>query len=174
MRLVYDNATKKTYNSPGVETTVKDFGDPSTVEYLDSSRLSITSYFSAISDALVKNFKYVRGVNIRGAPYDWRKAPDELDDFYKNLTRLVEETYYLNNGTKVMLVAHSMGNPVTLYWLNNYVNLAWKQKFIRNFVSLSAVWGGQWIYYLLIKSLLIKNIQLKRSRKNMAFDGFWG
>jgi len=24
------------------------------------------------------------------APYDWRKAPDELDEFYKNLTKLVE------------------------------------------------------------------------------------
>ena len=148
MILNYNSTTKKNSDTPGVFTTIKDFGDPSTVEYLDSSRLSITSYFSNIADSLVKNFQYVKGVNIRGAPYDWRRAPDELDEFYKNFTNLVEETYYMNNGTKVILVAHSMGNPVTLYWLNNYVNLAWKQKFIRYFVCLSGVWGGQWFLSL--------------------------
>jgi lysophospholipase-3 len=42
-----------------------------------------------------------------------------------------------------MLIAHSMGNPVTLYWLNNYVNdQTWKDKYIRYFVSLSPPWGG--------------------------------
>ena len=41
-----------------------------------------------------------------------------------------------------MLIAHSMGNPVTLYWLNNLVNQAWKDKYVKSFVSLAAVWGG--------------------------------
>ena len=35
-----------------------------------------------------------------------------------------------------------MGNPVTLYFLTNYVTQEWKDKFIRIFVSLSGVWGG--------------------------------
>jgi lysophospholipase-3 len=41
-----------------------------------------------------------------------------------------------------MLIAHSMGNPVSLYWLNNLVTLEWKAKYIRSFVSLAGVWGG--------------------------------
>jgi lysophospholipase III len=92
--------------------------------------------------ALVSQFGYTRGVNIRGAPYDWRRAPNELDLFFKNLTTLVEETYTLNNNTQVMLVAHSMGNPISVYWLNNYVNQEWKDKYIRMLVSVSGVWGG--------------------------------
>jgi len=36
------------------------------------------SYFNPIVDFLVKNFTYVRGQNIRGAPYDFRKAPSEF------------------------------------------------------------------------------------------------
>ena len=87
--------------------------------------------------------RYVRGVNVRGAPYDWRKAPNELGEFYVNLTQLVEDTYYLNNGTRVVFIAHSMGNPVTLYWLNNIVTPEWKKKFIKSFVSLAGVWGGK-------------------------------
>lgn len=142
MRLRYDNKTKLTFNAEGVNITTKDFGASDTVEYLDSSRLSVTSYFAQIADAFVTKYKYVKGVNIRGAPYDWRKAPNEHDEFFRNMTKLVEETYYANNNTRVMLVAHSMGNPMTLYWLNNYVNQEWKDKFIRYFVSLSAVWGG--------------------------------
>ena len=142
MRLFYDNKTRTTNNGQGVDIDIKNFGDSSTVEYLDDSKLSVTSYFAQIADALVKKLNYKRGLNVRGAPYDWRKAPDELDFFFRNLTNLVEETYYANNNTKCMIVAHSMGNPMTLYWLNNYVSQEWKDKFIRYFVSLSAPWGG--------------------------------
>lgn len=142
IRLVFDNQTKTTTNRDGVDIMVKDFGLTDTVEYLDDSRYSVTQYFGAIADALVKKFDYIRGVNIRGAPYDWRKAPNELGEFYKNFTKLIEDTYEMNNQTKVMLIAHSMGNPVTLYWLNNFVSQQWKDKYIRTFVSLAGVWGG--------------------------------
>jgi lysophospholipase-3 len=142
IRLVYDNKTKRNYDSPGVDVKIKDFGQTQSVEYLDDNRYSVTSYFGPIVDNLVKKFNYKRGLNIMGAPYDWRKAPDELDEFYQNFTKLIEDTYYVNNGTPVMIIAHSMGNPVTLYFLNNYVTQQWKDKYIRIFVSLSGVWGG--------------------------------
>jgi len=129
-------------NSDGVDILIKDFGFTDPVEYIDSSKLSISTYFGLIVNALVTKAKYVRNVNIRGAPYDWRKAPDELDVFYQNLTKLVEETYEMNNQTKIMLVAHSMGNPISLYWMNHYVNQEWKDKYLRYFVSLSPPWGG--------------------------------
>ena len=142
IRLVYDNKTKKNFNSPGVDVKIKDFGNTDTVEYLDTDRLSATAYFGPIVDNLVKKLNYKRGLNIMGAPYDWRKAPDELDEFYQNFTKLIEDTYYVNNGTPVVIIAHSMGNPVTLYFFNNYVTQEWKDKFVKKFVSLSGVWGG--------------------------------
>ncbi len=143
LRLVYNNKTKLTENSPGVETLVDKFGMTDTVEFLDSSKYSITTYFGLIAEALVKNAGYTRNLNLKGAPYDWRKAPNELHIFYGNLTTLVESTYYENNCIQVMFVAHSMGNPVLLYWLNHYVNTSWKNKYIRSFVSLAGVWGGR-------------------------------
>lgn len=97
IRLVYDNETKRTYNREGVDIAVHGFGQTDTVEFLDSSRYSITQYFGAITSALVKKYDYVRGLNVRGAPYDWRKAPDELNEYYSNLTILVEQTYEMNN-----------------------------------------------------------------------------
>ena len=36
-----------------------------------------------------------------------------------------------------------MGNPVSLYWLNNYVDQKWKDTYIRYFVSVSPPWGGK-------------------------------
>jgi len=187
LRLVYNNKTKMTENSPGVDILIKNFGLTDSVEYIDSSKLSITTYFGAIADALVKNAGYVRGLNLKGAPYDWRKAPNELHEFFMNLTKLVEETYYQNKGLKVILVAHSMGNPVLLYWLNNYVHLAWKEKFIKNFVSLAGVWGGAAKPVRLMSSgdnldiLVVKPLTARpyqRSATSTAFlmpsSKFWG
>ena len=61
MRLVFDNKTNRTYDSPGVDVRTKYFGDTGSVEYLDTTRLSATVYFGAIVDALVKKYNYVRG-----------------------------------------------------------------------------------------------------------------
>ena len=68
-------------------------------------------------------------------------VPDELGDYIKSLQALVEETYYTNYNTKVVLIGHSMGNPMTLYLLNNMTKI-WKNKFIQSFISLAGVWGG--------------------------------
>jgi lysophospholipase-3 len=74
IKLVYDNKTKKNFDSPGVDVKIKDFGQTQSVEYLDDDRLSVTSYFGPIVDNLVKKLNYKRGLNIMGAPYDWRKV----------------------------------------------------------------------------------------------------
>ncbi len=82
LRLVYNNKTKLNENSPGVEIQIKDFGQTDTVEYIDSSKLSLSTYFGLIAQAFVTNAGYKRGLNLKGAPYDWRKAPNELVSRY--------------------------------------------------------------------------------------------
>lgn len=74
LKLNYNNQTKETLNSDGVDIRIKGFGQTDTVEYIDSSKLSLSTYFGLIVNALVTKAKYVRGVNVRGAPYDWRKG----------------------------------------------------------------------------------------------------
>jgi len=64
-----------------------------------------------------------------------------LKDFFEKLKNLTEHAYYTNNNQRVVFVAHSMGNPMTLYFLN-HMTTAWKDKFVESFVSLAGVWGG--------------------------------
>lgn len=140
MRLEYNNVTRKTTNSPGVDIRIPGFGNTSTVEWLDPSQLSLTEYFKAVVSTLLTQ-KYERGISVRGAPYDFRKAPNELEDFYTNFKALVEDTYAQNSQQRVVLVAHSMGAPVILYFLNRQPT-AWKDKYVRALVTLAGAWGG--------------------------------
>lgn len=77
MKLIYDNETRTTSNSPGVETRIPYFGDSFPVEWLDPTKASPGAYFKNIGDALV-SLGYVRNTTLRGAPYDFRKAPSKL------------------------------------------------------------------------------------------------
>lgn len=140
MRLLYDPETRKTHNPPGVSIRVPGFGNTSTVEYVDPSQVSLAGYFNVLVAEMVK-IGYQRGINIRGAPYDFRKSPLELDDFYKNFKSLVEETYTINGGRKVMIVCHSLGCPTMLYFLNRQ-KFYWKNKYVKSFVTLAGAWGG--------------------------------
>lgn len=76
LRLEYDNATRTTRDAPGVRVRVPGWGAPGPVEWLDPSRDSAGAYFNTIADALVA-VGYRRNVSIRGAPYDFRRAPSE-------------------------------------------------------------------------------------------------
>ena len=69
----YDNKTRKTHDNDGVEIRVPGWGNPKYVEYLDSAEDTTGLYFGKIADKLVRT-GYVRGRNLFGAPYDFRKA----------------------------------------------------------------------------------------------------
>uniref|UniRef100_A0A0B7ADR0 Group XV phospholipase A2 n=1 Tax=Arion vulgaris TaxID=1028688 RepID=A0A0B7ADR0_9EUPU len=138
LRLWYEPITHKTYNTPGVDIKVPGFGYTSSIEFLDRSK--IMHYFYTIVQDLV-SIGYSRGVSVRGAPYDFRKAPNELGDYFAQLKDLVEDTYRQNNNTKVVVIGHSMGSPVFLYFLNHQ-SQSWKDRFIQSYISLAGVWGG--------------------------------
>ncbi|KAK2505169.1 hypothetical protein MC885_005813 [Smutsia gigantea] len=100
---------------------------------------SIGSYFYTMVQSLV-SWGYTRGKDVRGAPYDWRRAPNENGPYFLALQAMIEELYQLYGGP-VVLVAHSMGNMYVLYFLQQRPQ-AWKNKYIRDFVALGAPWGG--------------------------------
>ncbi|XP_032529637.2 phospholipase A2 group XV-like [Danaus plexippus] len=140
VRLEYNNVTRKTNNPQGVEIRVPGWGNPEPVEWLDPSHDSEGAYFNTIGDALVK-MGYVRNVSLRGAPYDFRKAPNENGEFFVKLKTLVEDTYAMNNKTAVTLLVHSMGGAMALQFLQ-LQSQSWKTQHIRRMISLSTPWGG--------------------------------
>ena len=62
--------------------------------------------------------------------------------YYDNFTQLVETMYKDNGNTTVTIVSHSLGSPVTLYFLSNIASQQWKDKYIKAFVPLSGIWKG--------------------------------
>ncbi|KAJ8248819.1 hypothetical protein GJAV_G00228090 [Gymnothorax javanicus] len=139
MRLIYDWKTRRTMAPPGVNVRVPGFGKTYPLEYLDPSKRSVGMYFFMIAQALV-DWGYTRDDDLRGAPYDWRKAPNENKPYFLALQKMIEEMAH-KAGSPVVLIAHSMGNMYTLYFLSQQPQV-WKDRYIKTFISLGAPWGG--------------------------------
>ncbi|XP_068168202.1 phosphatidylcholine-sterol acyltransferase [Antennarius striatus] len=137
IKLVYNRTSRRSYNSPGVQVRVPGFGQTYPIEFLDNARLA--GYFHTMVQHLV-NMGYVRNETVRGAPYDWRLAPNENAEYFMKLQDLVEEMYEQYQ-KPVYLLGHSMGCHYVLYFLNHQPQ-AWKDKYIGGFISLGAPWGG--------------------------------
>ncbi|XP_029951774.1 phosphatidylcholine-sterol acyltransferase [Salarias fasciatus] len=137
IRLVYNRTTRRSSNSPGVEVRVPGFGQTYPIEFLDINKLA--GYFYTMVQHLV-NAGYVRNETVRGAPYDWRLAPNENAKYLQMLQDLVEDMYEQYQ-KPVYLLGHSMGCHYVLYFLNHQPQ-AWKDKYIKGFISLGAPWGG--------------------------------
>ncbi|XP_067929770.1 lysosomal phospholipase A and acyltransferase-like [Watersipora subatra] len=139
LRLVYDPVTKTTANRPGVYTVVPNFGDPVPVEFLDPSRIFVSSYFAPLANAL-RSAGYENNRNLFGTGYDFRKAPNEMQELYANMTALFEHSYDLNQ-KPALVVAHSLGNMVFVHFMSTK-SQSWKDKYVSGYVALSAPLGG--------------------------------
>lgn len=78
LKLIYDNITRTTQNMPGVTIRIPGFGRSEVVEWLDPSitQSLAGAYFKDIANALVAK-GYARNITLRGAPFDFRKAPSK-------------------------------------------------------------------------------------------------
>ena len=64
--------------------------------------------------------------------------------YYRDLKDLIETMYRENDNTKVTIVTHSLGGPVSLYFLTSISDITqeWKDKYINSFIPLSGAWSG--------------------------------
>ncbi len=64
--------------------------------------------------------------------------------FYDNFKELIEKTYERNDETPVAIVAHSMGAPVTHYFLTNYehIDQEWKDKYLKYYIPIAPAFDG--------------------------------
>ena len=91
--------------------------------------------------------------------------------YYSSVKQLIEEMYAESHNTKVTLVVHSMGGPVTLYFLNNVVDQAWKDKYIHAFVPLAGAWsGGNTALQALISGLSFSDLQPDQLQQSGLLD----
>lgn len=81
---------------------------------------------------------YKPGLNLRGAPFDWRLA-ENPNNLYAKLKTLIEEMYEQNGQRKVHLLAHSMGN-IHIAKMLETVTQEWKEKYINSFIAVAGPW----------------------------------
>uniref|UniRef100_A0A8C6GJ82 Phosphatidylcholine-sterol acyltransferase n=2 Tax=Mus TaxID=862507 RepID=A0A8C6GJ82_MUSSI len=165
-RIVYNHSSGRVSNAPGVQIRVPGFGKTESVEYVDDNKLA--GYLHTLVQNLVNN-GYVRDETVRAAPYDWRLAPDQQDDYYKKLAGLVEEMY-ATYGKPVFLIGHSLGCLHVLHFLLRQPQ-SWKDHFIDGFISLGAPWGGSIKAMRILASgdnqgiPILSNIKLKEEQR---------
>ncbi|KAI3413824.1 hypothetical protein GPALN_011305 [Globodera pallida] len=159
MRLDFNTTSGKAKDLAGVNVRVPGFGHTRTVEWLDASKRSPSRYFAPIVSSLIA-WGYRRGVDIAGAPYDWRKTPEELIRYFAKLRSLIEQLFHANGNRKVIVLAHSMGNPLANFFYNKIVDKAWKDTFLLAHISLAGAWGGSAQVVKLFASALFHQLRL--------------
>lgn len=132
---------KNIRNRDGVQTKVNDWGYTDGIDYLDKNKYVIQ--YAKMVKGLAELPGYERGVNIRGAPYDFRYPPNsEVGQRYMTaLKYLVQETYENNNNTRVVVLAHSMGNPYVVNFFRQMTQ-EWKDKYVDSYIAIAGVFGG--------------------------------
>lgn len=141
MKLRYNSTTRTTRNADGVEIRPTNFGALDSVDYLDILHAPYTDYFHTIIATLEKNNGLAPNIDMVAAPFDFRKAPNELDEFFENLTSLIEQHYINNNYNPVTLICHSMGCLNSLYLLNRKTD-NWKDVYVKRLITLGSPWSG--------------------------------
>lgn len=141
MQLHYNPQTHTSSNTEGVEIRPTKFGSLDGVSYLDAAHVVHTDYFENIIATLERNNSLVRDVDMVGAAYDFRKAPNELGEFLANLTRLIEAQYMLHSYRPVTLICHSMGCLNAQHLLNSK-SQEWRDVHIKRMIALAAPWRG--------------------------------
>eukprot|EP01052_Picozoa_sp_SAG31_P016404 SAG31_NODE_1086_length_9998_cov_2.389837_5_plen_274_part_00 len=80
-------------------------------------------------------------MNLHGAPYDWRLAPDghnggSISAFYPRMKALIEQTVLANGGLAAHLITHSLGGPTVLAFLNGQSH-AWIEQNVASFIPIA-------------------------------------
>jgi len=145
IKLVYNKTSRTSSNVEGVFTRVPGWGDTSSMEYLDPSWSAWVlgdagNYLHDMVEFLVSK-GYTRGLDLRGAPFDFRFAPQSQDQYFRKLKQLIEDLYHDNNDRPVTIITHSMGGLFGLHFLQQQPR-AWLDKFIHSFIPVSTPWAG--------------------------------
>ena len=149
MSSVWNATSRRIENLPGIESRVPEFGSTYAIDTLDP--WYIVKYPSEVFHDLIKKFEklgYEDGVDMLGAPYDWRyfsydtnpfqKAKD--NNWFEKAKELIEKTHK-ETGKKVVIISHSMGGLMT-FKLLDYVGEAFAKEHLEMWICMSAPFLG--------------------------------
>eukprot|EP01113_Clastostelium_recurvatum_P036181 TRINITY_DN5126_c0_g1_i3.p1 TRINITY_DN5126_c0_g1~~TRINITY_DN5126_c0_g1_i3.p1 ORF type:complete len:438 (+),score=107.58 TRINITY_DN5126_c0_g1_i3:90-1403(+) len=143
MELQYNDQTYTFSNMTGVDVIVNYPNSTLGIEFLDPQIQFVTVYYGDLVASLLA-MGYKRGVNLAGAPYDWRLGPRSSPQTFANMKAQVEDLYASNGNQKVWLIGHSMGTRL-LHHLLAYpgiVDQAWKDQYVAGFIAVAPPWTG--------------------------------
>ena len=132
-------------NNDGVTTRIADYGGIGDIRCAmpkTAAACNTTVNWGYALDQL-QAAGYSPGVNLFGAPYDFRYGPKSwFRKEFPQLKALIEKAYTTNNDTKVVITSISLGGPYFHLFLTHFVDPAWKQKYVDSWVSMSSLWNG--------------------------------
>jgi alpha-beta hydrolase superfamily lysophospholipase len=84
--------------------------------------------------------------------------------FFEHFEELIERAYEQNDGERVHIIAHSMGAPTALAFLNKK-DQHWIDKYIATFLPISAPWSGTGLVSeeIIVSNRNINSFFLKKS-----------
>lgn len=166
LTLDYDDDKKEIVDQPNIDIVPFDFGGIEGVRGVGGKIFGkiIRPYYEPIIQELIKH-NFSIGETIFGAPYDWRLGVLQRDNFYDNLTNLVEHSYKLT-GKKVNFLTHSFGANVLHHYLVYHTSPEWRQKYINCVVFAAPSFSGSGksivVYYRRSLPSIFKHIHIKQ------------
>lgn len=158
-RLEIDTSNGLAKSPKGIEVQVADFGSVESVRVMDPSSPSLSKYFGQIIEHY-ERLGYTADDNLFAAPYDFRLAPQQLDEYFSNLRQLIEFASAESRSRSrarasarlpATLVCHSMGCSYLYIFLRNQSS-GWRKANVRKLIALSAPWRGA---FKALKALIV-------------------
>ncbi|KAL3143630.1 hypothetical protein ABBQ38_002426 [Trebouxia sp. C0009 RCD-2024] len=142
LTITYDPVTKSYNNQEGIEIRPYDFGGLGGIYSIDPDLPGFTATYRPIIEKL-KDAGYTENQDLFGAPYDFRLAGDGLESsgHFDKMRALIEHAVKVNDGKPAVLVAHSMGCLVSLYFITRQ-SADWRFTYLKGLVAISAPWEG--------------------------------
>jgi Lecithin:cholesterol acyltransferase. len=149
LKSVWNTETEYNENIPGIQTRVPKFGSTYAIDQIDPVVLikQFTDGMHELIKPLEKKLGYTDGYDLKGAGYDWRYFHN--DEYFKNLTTLIEDNYNTFN-EKTVIVSHSMGG-LMMFRFFDMKGKEWCDKYIDSWVALSTPWtGAEKLLYVIV------------------------
>ncbi|KAH0787593.1 Lecithin:cholesterol acyltransferase family protein [Histomonas meleagridis] len=157
----------------GVQFDGIDFGGLKGVETLATLPLGINARKTFTE--IIHQFQsqgYEEGKQLFGLPHDWRMGIHIDDTFWDRTKDLIERSVFLNNNSKAVIIGHSYGAQMILYFLNEKVTKEWRDKFIGKILFVSPALSGAYnvpiLHYGMFPKLrLIKNRKISNFLRSL-------